>query len=180
MNQIRLFLIGILDIGFLLLGVGVYLAFNQNQPPVVETSAVDTSPIPVNTAQSTPVKKVKPTPLKISRNITIPADVMWYDTGIDIKSGSNITIRYVSGQWSNTNDSQSIWADGNGSGSWRGLVMPNAPFRSLLAKTGSNTYFVGNAFQGNMSNGRLYLGMNDVVNTYHDNTGELEVAITVK
>lgn len=174
MNQTRLLLIGIIFLGTLLLGTGLYLAFKQDESSVVQNTASN----PVTTADKTNTASSKSN--KVSKNITVPANKMWYDTGIDIPNGSNVEIRYLAGKWSNTSGTGNIWTDGNGSGSWNGLVVPNAPLRSLIAKTDSGKHSIGNNFQGNLGNGRLYLGMNDVVNTHNDNMGELEVSVEVK
>lgn len=173
MNQIKLLLIGMLGIGFSLLSVGVYLAFNQNQP-IAQTSTTNTIAV---SSPITPVKNPQPTPAKISKNVTVPASVMWFDTGIDVNQ--TVTIKYLNGKWTNGGD-EPIWTDANGSGSWNGVLMPSASFRELIGKVNSNVFSVGNSYEGSPGSGRLYLSINDIPSTFWDNKGQVTVNISNK
>jgi len=117
----------------------------------------------------------KPTP--IIKLIEIPAKQMWFDTGIDV-TGKSVRIEYVSGKWSSGGE-VILYSDGRGAGSWNGLLVPGAPFRSLVGKTQKGSFFVGNFLEGNLGQGRLYLSINDVTPYYDDNIGSLMVRITV-
>lgn len=112
---------------------------------------------------------------QIRKRIEVQANKMWVDTGIDT-TGRVVRIEYESGRWSNGGN-MPLYADGRGGGSWRGLLVPNAPFRSLVGKTSSGTFYVGNLREGNFGPGRLYLSINDVPGTYNDNLGSLIVVV---
>lgn len=132
------------------------------------------SPITIQFQEATP-----PPSKEAKQRIKIPATVMWVDTGMDI-TGKHVHIQYESGQWSNSNGSGNIFNDGWGSGSWPGVIVPNAPFRSLVGKVGSTTFLVGNEYDGRPGNGTLYLSMNDKEGFYDDNVGALYVQVTLK
>lgn len=122
-------------------------------------------------------KTTTPHPTPFSKQITIPAKQMWFDTEIDV-TGKSVRIEYVSGQWSSCGEVP-LYSDGRGAGSWNRLLVPSAPFRSLVGKTDKGSFFVGNLREGNLGQGRLYLSINDVPPYYDDNIGSLTVKITV-
>lgn len=109
----------------------------------------------------------------------------WLDTGIDLPAG--LLVR-------GTATGQGKWdlyyaAYPNGSPGWTGfpidgspLGVERTPFSLLIAVTPSTPGFeYENAFQGGYSfsfvspGGRLYVGFNDIFNTFHDNTGAFEI-----
>lgn len=112
------------------------------------------------------------------KQIQIPANVMWFDTGIDT-TGRVVTIEYVSGTWTNGGD-KPIYTDWMGSGSWSGLILKGAPFRSLVGKTDAGTFFVGSQYDVKNGKGHLFLSINDVPDKFADNQGSLLVIIRVK
>lgn len=110
--------------------------------------------------------------------VTVPATSEMYNTGINV-TGKRIQITYLSGLWSNTSGSGNILTDANGSGSWAGLILPNAPLRSLIGYTDSGPFAVGNSYSGKPGNGQLSLGMNEVKGGFGDNSKSLQVKITI-
>ncbi len=109
-------------------------------------------------------------------SIEVRADRMWVDTGIDV-SDKRISIEYMSGQWSNGGKNP-IFSDARGGGNWPGLIVPNAPFRSLVGKTANRTFFIGNHFEGFAGSGKLFLSINDT-SDFTDNLGSIIVRITI-
>ena len=176
MNQIKLLLIGVLGIGVLLLFVGIYLTFNQNQPSI----AVNTAVTPV-TSPATPVNTVQSTPTKITRDITVPSGTMWFDTGIDVSSDSTVRINYKGGQWTNVVGSNFVDGQGKGGFDRRNLlIVPSSQLCALVAKVGDYKFHVGNSYNGKPGRGRLYLSLNDIPKTYNDNDGDLDVSVEVR
>lgn len=110
--------------------------------------------------------------------VDVPASTQKYDTGIDLDPAKRYQISYVSGLWSNTSGSGNIRTDGKGSGSWGSLVVPNAPFRSLIGYVDSAPFAIGNNYSGKPGAGRLYLGMNDIPGLFGDNFESIQVKIT--
>lgn len=108
-------------------------------------------------------------------SITVPANQIWFDTGVDL-TGNQISINYVTGTWSN-GGKPPLFSSGEGVGTWPGLIVPNARLGSLVAKTDRGTFRVGKKFQGYAGSGRLYLSMNDTTD-FADNIGSITVLIT--
>lgn len=114
----------------------------------------------------------------LNKQIEIPANVMWFDTGIDT-TGRAVSVEYVSGEWTNGGD-KPIYTDCMGSGSWPGLIVKGAPFRSLVGKTAAGMFFVGSQHDVQNGKGHLFLSINDVPDKFDDNQGSLSVIIRVK
>jgi hypothetical protein len=180
MNQTKLLLIGIMGIGVLILCVGLYIAFKPNEVPVVQTSPVNSVPTPINSTIA-PAKTPQSTPIKITRDLTVPSGVMWYDTGIDVPSDSTLKINYKGGQWTNVVGSNFVDGQGKGGYAQRNLlIVPSSQLSALVAKVGEYKFHVGNSYSGKPGSGRLYLSLNDIPKTYNDNDGELDVSVEVK
>lgn len=169
----RTFALSLLVIGLVLIIVGLlsvmFSGYWYLKPPDTNTNSVVATPIP------TPSEKGKRTQM-----VQVPANVMWYDTNIDV-TGKQVTIRYNSGQW--RNHPTSGYNDGVGRGPYaeqNTLIVPNAPLSSLVGKTNGGTFYVGNQYQGKPGNGKLYLGINDKNGRYDDNDGMLTVTVTVE
>lgn len=149
----------------------LFLGINDMKPEIDNTSLADNSGSFVVNIQATGSATFP------GKNVVIPANVMWFDTGIDVTDG--LSLKYRSGTWTSGGEVL-IWSDANGSGSWPGLLLPNAPFRGLIGKVGSNIFFAGNGYEGKPGVGRLFLSINDKPDTFDDNQGQIEVAISVK
>jgi hypothetical protein len=119
-----------------------------------------------------------------SKRIEIPAQEMWVDTGLDV-TDKNLQIKYESGQWSNDAGDGKL-TDGEGfipnAQDFRDLIpkliVPNTPLGSLVGKTDSGPFFVGNVYEGNPGQGRLYLSINEKPDSFADNTGSIQVIVS--
>jgi hypothetical protein len=113
--------------------------------------------------------------------IEVQADVIWQDTGINVRPGDTVKIQYVAGEWS-------IWVDTdpmtNGEGQSGRTedcrLMPEANLGGLIGRVGDNQpFFIGNGaevfsdFAGN-----LQLSMNDCP-PFESNGGALTVHVII-
>ncbi|HLO04253.1 MAG TPA: LecA/PA-IL family lectin, partial [Symbiobacteriaceae bacterium] len=107
----------------------------------------------------------------------MPANAAWYDTGIDVASGSALNIsasglaNYGGGNLVNPNGYN--WGVNN----W---LVPNAYALALVGKIGAGPGFnVGASYSSvAATGGRLYLAMNDCVGCFYDNSGFWSVSVT--
>jgi len=132
--------------------------------------------------------------------LSIPDTVAWTDTGINIAAGSEleisasgtVTYGFSTGQSTGPNggdtSSQQFFAD---------AVVPSAVIHSLIGKTGGTTAvgdgtpvpegtpgdgtgFVGVSYDKIISSGgELFLGFNEEVGGFSDNSGSFSVTVTV-
>lgn len=128
--------------------------------------------------------------------LTIPDTTPWTDTGIDIAAGSDLqitatgtaTFGFSSGQSCGPNGAGVFFADS---------VVPSAVSCSLIGKTGGTTAvgdgtpvpggtpgdglgFVGASYNETITTGgELYLGFNDQVGGFSDNSGSFSVTVDV-
>jgi Tfp pilus assembly protein PilF len=110
------------------------------------------------------------------KEVSVPAEVFWFDTGITLAKGARLTID-ASGQWSNVG-SNFVTPDGTG-GTYPGTALSSANLASLIGKIGDVKFAVGSHYSGSSpASGKLFLTMNDVPGTYTDNSGALDVRIT--
>jgi hypothetical protein len=163
MNQTKLLLIGLIFLGSFMAGIGVYLATKSNPPQQIVQQ--DSTP------QQTPFVAQKQ-PEIITKTVTVPATVVWKDTGINV-TGKTVTIRRISGLWNSVDDVYD--QNGEGVGFYPGTTMNGAKIGELIAKTDSGMARIGtqNTITGSG-------GINDVPGTYEDNHGELVVEITLR
>ncbi len=117
----------------------------------------------------------------IHKRITVPSTVMWYDTGIDIPLGRQYEIVYYSGKWTNLKGTDATDGLGKYSDNRKSLIVPGGYLSQLAGKVGKDIFIVGNNRVAEAPEaGRLYLSMNDVPKTFHDNEGALDVLVEVK
>lgn len=114
--------------------------------------------------------------------IDVRADAPWQDTGLPVRTGDRLQIRYIAGAWS-------IWVgadpmtDGNGqTGRPENCrLMPEANLSGLIGRVGENPlFFIGNEadlFSGYA--GSLQLSMNDCT-PFESNGGALTVQIIIE
>jgi tetratricopeptide (TPR) repeat protein len=95
-----------------------------------------------------------------TKNVTVPANVFWFDTGITLTKGATLTMD-ASGQWSNVGNN---YVNSNGYGSpYPGTVLASANLASLIGKIGDVTFSVGEHYSASSpASGKLFLAMNDV------------------
>ncbi|MDR3460038.1 MAG: hypothetical protein P4N60_21635 [Verrucomicrobiae bacterium] len=134
------------------------------------------------------------------KNILIPSNVPWTDTGIDVTKGSWLFILadgkvlYWDFNHATTDANGVNW---DGTGFFPNAVLPDAIVVSLIGKIGGTTEigtgtpvpagkkgdgtgFVGKSYLNAMpKSGRLFLGFNDTPNAFGDNIGSFHVSIFV-
>ena len=116
-----------------------------------------------------------------NEQVEVQANVMWQDTGIQVRRGDTVKIRYVTGTWS-------IWlnvdplTDGNGQNGRPETcrIMPEENLGGLIGRVGDNSpFFIGNGTEIYSDyNGTLQLSINDCVG-FSDNGGALTVAVVI-
>lgn len=148
----------------LFLGIVLWLFLLGCSAPLIfrrSTSAIQASP------------KLEP------RLVEVRADVEWNDTGIVVRAGDLLVIRYVSGLWSPWKGSTYDAIGSGGDPNCGCNVLKGVSHAALIGKIGeTNPFFVGANFHHRMGEaGILYLGINDTRTT--DNSGSLFVEVEV-
>ena len=108
----------------------------------------------------------------------VSAQSCWQHTQIYVNAGDTVSFR-TEGRWSNGGETpQVVTPDGDGTYHAQ-AISTSQPFAALIGRVDNGRPFmVGSQSTLTMrSSGHLYLGMNDVVNSCHDNTGVLAVEI---
>lgn len=121
----------------------------------------------------------QPNPPRVvfSKQIEVPANVMWLDTSLDVKD-KTVTIKYDRGEWTNGGDNP-IWSDAKGATPrFPDLLVQSAKIRELVGKTGEGHFSVGDYIKFSGKTGRLYLSINDVRDTFGDNAGAVMVTVS--
>jgi hypothetical protein len=113
------------------------------------------------------------------RTIVVPANVEWFDTGIDVRASTIFFLEIKpTGNWTNTAGGQLVGAAGYGTLRLPNAVAPTEPFASLIGRVNGTIFGIGASFRKKSpASGRLFLAMNDVPGTFGDNSGELTVVI---
>jgi tetratricopeptide (TPR) repeat protein len=113
-----------------------------------------------------------------TKRVSVPADAMWFDTGITLAKGAKLDIR-ASGQWSDGGLPLHYWG-ANGTGNpWPGTLVASANLDALVGKIGNVTFLAGESYSGNSpASGKLYLSMNDIPNSFPGNLGAMDVEIS--
>lgn len=197
MNQIKLLLIGVLILGVILFGAGIYLALAPGEVPVVQTSQVNTITTPINTPPP-------PTSTKINKTITVPMNTAWTDANLTVTSGQTVIINASGkGVWKNISKSnpnavpspyEECSPEGtpqNSSDYWSNIHQYQtraANKGALIGRIGTNgiPFKVGSNLSKKFSeSGKLYLGINDMKQeidstSYNDNSGNFEARIEIK
>jgi hypothetical protein len=96
-SQLKLGISIVILIGTLILGVGIYTLFKQREQPSQVPVASSSASVPTNPGAK--------------KRIRVPADIEWFDTGINL-TGEFIQIQYESGLWKNQPESNSCDGDG--------------------------------------------------------------------
>jgi hypothetical protein len=123
------------------------------------------------------------TPVTGTFNITVPANVRWFDTGVSINSGQHFSIA-ATGQ---VNAWVGISKDYGPEGSGEAFIdacggdsiAPGINCDALVGRLGNQRFRVGAFYESiATSSGNLYLAVNDSIFT--DNTGAFDVTITLQ
>ena len=116
--------------------------------------------------------------------IKIPADKLWVDTGITVKSGQTLTIK-ASGSL-NMGGGDPTWFVPSPNGKYNswctgGCAYKRMPNGVLVGKIDSgNPFLVGSFCNRTATTGSLYLAVNDNISYYNDNEGSFTATITVR
>ncbi len=118
---------------------------------------------------------------------SVPANQLWFDTGVDIAQGETVKINYTGGRWNISPQDRNL--TGVGTTRFNGLpnyALPGKPAGSLVARVGGgHVFYIGNSSELPVGqSGRLFLTTNDDVggqygNGYHDNSGSINVDIAL-
>ena len=113
---------------------------------------------------------------RVQRFWRVSAQAEWCDTGLEVREGQTVLVRFGEGQWSNAGP-PSFRQDGIGS-ALQGTWVERAPLGALIGRVGEAAFPIGSR-QSFVSpaNGHLLLAMNDVRGTYADNQGWLDVYV---
>lgn len=118
-------------------------------------------------------------PRTLPTKVSVPANVLWFDTGVTLKKGEHFSIA-AAGLWSNIG-TPALGPDGSRGTLLPGTLLPSASLGSLIGKVGDVVFPVTGKFEGTSpAGGRLFLTINDTPSTFEDNQGELQVRIYVK
>lgn len=130
----------------------------------------------------------------------MPSTAPWFDTGIDLTAGERLQITATGTVVYGVNPEQVTDADGghySGTKFFTSAVLPTTVVVSLTGKVGGTTAidtgtllpegtpdsgpgFVGTSYDEYVpETGRLFLGFNDRVNAFGDNSGAFTVTITL-
>lgn len=117
----------------------------------------------------------------------ISANKSWQNTGLILKKGEKVTIKYISGRWYISPAAWGCDAEGGSSCSGRwGYPMPYEREGAVVGRIGNEVIYVGRHAQiESQVEGALELVTNDDLDGLYglglrDNAGEIEVEICVK
>ncbi len=118
----------------------------------------------------------------VDEQVAVQANIMWQDTGIQVRLGNTINIQYISGEWT-------IWIDADPLTDGVGQYGRDETCRLMLAynlggligRVGDNpAFFVGNGTEYYSNyNGTLQLSINDCPQ-FGNNAGSLTVSVVIE
>jgi hypothetical protein len=133
-------------------------------------------------------------------NVNVPGTLAWYDTGIFMNAGETLDI-FASGQIRYGPVLQQVTGPGgtnyDGQQFFVSAVIPNATVVSLIGKIGGTATigtgtlltgglagngpgYVGTSYHQTVNtSGELFLGFNDQISSFGDNSGSFNVTVTV-
>lgn len=165
-----------------LIAISAACSFPNNATPTFTPAPTDTPILaPTDTLTPSPVPDT-PTPTPQVFVITVPADILWVDTGIDVNPSQTISITSIGdvNTWGGADISNS---DADGQPEYicerEDCTMINMNFGTLVGRIDEGESFrVGTSFMlVPPTSGRLYLTVNDW--EYYDNLREFEVTLTI-
>ena len=154
------------------------------------TSTNEPTQVPISTLASTPTRASPvptptletPAPAGTVKTFTVAATASWQDTKVSVKQGEQVSIQYVSGTWS---DGITPSQDGSGGPDAVTCVIDICPMRNypegmLVGRIGKQIFAIGNdiSFVSALA-GTLQVRMNDSDQGSDDNSGEIQIQITV-
>ena len=116
----------------------------------------------------------------------VPANQVWFDTGVELAAGETVKIKYTGGRWTISPTDRNLTAKGTTRFNGRpGYALPGKPAGSLIGKVGNGKpFYVGKSYELPVGQtGKLYLTTNDDQGGrfgagYRDNSGSINVNIT--
>jgi hypothetical protein len=117
----------------------------------------------------------------------VPANQVWFDTGITLAAGETVKIKYTGGRWNVSPAAANLTAQGSSRYIAKpGYALAGKPEGSLIGKVGNgNAFYVGNNFEVPVGQtGKLFLTANDDQRGefgagYRDNSGSINVNISL-
>lgn len=117
----------------------------------------------------------------VTREVTVPGNVAWTDTGLDVQAGQRLEVNAAGELAANPENRTSPDGFAN-KPEWRKYnVLAEAPHMALIGRVGASgqPFLVGAAFRGPApAAGRLYLGIND--RDVGNNAGAFKATVRVK
>ena len=112
--------------------------------------------------------------------VQVEAAEGWQSTGIRVRAGDHLTIRYISGEWSPWPGGSYAAAGSGGDPLCRCNVMEAVSHAALIGRIGSaDPFLVAREYNHTVGeSGTLLLRINDV--DLYDNSGELEVLVELR
>lgn len=118
----------------------------------------------------------------VNEQVEVEANIMWQDTGIEVRLGNTVNVQYISGEWT-------IWIDADpltdGVGQYGRdetcRLMPESNLGGLIGRVGDNPpFFIGNGTEYYSNhNGTLQLSINDCPE-FGNNSGSLTVSVVIE
>jgi hypothetical protein len=118
----------------------------------------------------------------VNEEVEVQANIMWQDTGIEVRLGNTVNIEYISGEWT-------IWIDTDpltdGMGQYGRdetcRLLPESNLGGLIGRVGDNPpFFIGNGTEYYSNhNGTLQLSINDCPE-FGSNSGSLTVSVVIE
>jgi beta-lactam-binding protein with PASTA domain len=112
----------------------------------------------------------------VNKTVTVPAEVQWTDTGIDLLPGDAFSVR-AAGAWSSSPNLPMCNRDGYPDSATPGLSLQGARRGALIVRIGASVALASPFTAPSPARGRLHLGMNDDPGRFGDNIGELRATI---
>ena len=120
----------------------------------------------------------------IEVHVSIAANKPWQGTGVFVNGWEKVSIRYISGQWSDNPSTGNTDANGNPKFKAKdGYTFPGANEGAMIGRIGSTKFLVGDFAEIPMSlSGQIELCINDDLDGRYgsglkDNTGDLMMEI---
>lgn len=122
----------------------------------------------------------EPTPSTTRQLVEVHADLGWQDSGIPIRTGEQVGIQYVSGEWTYWEGEEPLTEPGSPSltSTWPNSPIPDFPQGRLIGRVGEQLLRIAEEFEFvSEDGGLLEFRMND--DQMYDNAGTIIVRVTV-
>jgi hypothetical protein len=110
-----------------------------------------------------------------TKTVTMPANVMWFDTGVALKEGQKFVITAEGRWWLGDSSCGPLGTDRTTGDA----LLPNVDLGTLVARVDDESFIVGDKMSMlSPRTGNLYLSMNAVPAHFKDNKGAIRVHIS--